>query len=930
MIVYAALTVLAIDGPMYVSRGAAGVPDNGDVIMPTLSRTLRTAILSTSALVAVSLIPGAALAQDASPATAKPGIASAAAPSDGEIVVLGTRRTDRTLTTSASPVDVISATELKTQPSSNVLDVIKNIVPSFFVGQNTISDASSFVRSPSLRGLPADEVLVQLNGKRFNRSALVQVYSGGDTGLSYGSQGSDISSIPSIAIKSLQILREGATAQYGSDAIAGVLNFGLRDNKTGFEAIARYGQYYDHGDGRSKQLSANLGLALGERGFVNLSGEYDDEGQTSRGATRPLALVFAAQNPALAPQLPNYPGPVQNWGSSPSHGYKAVINSAYEITDSSQVYFFGNAARSKTNESFNYRSPISGTAVDTTGVTRNLGANGALSRVFYLTPCPAGNATCPAGGFVSNGQTFSFKSVYPAGFTPRFIGTTEEMIGTVGYKGHTGGGFTYDVSATTSRNSLDLSMYNSVSPTFGPASQTAFKFGKLIQKETDANIDLSQPVEIGFASPLTVSAGAEYRHESYTATPGDLQSYGAGPFTASQPLFFNNGGGVYTPNGASGGSSPGASGYGGTDPAAAGTFSQNSYALYGDLETDIVSALSVGVAGRYEHYNTFGGAFVYKVNAIYKFSDAFSVRGTIGSGFHAPSPGQSHDQILTTNFIGGNQVQTGTYPTTSPIAQAFGAKALTPEKSQNYGIGFIARPVHNLTLTVDAYSIKVKNRIFITQNFTVKQSDIDKNPALLAVGVDGAVTYFTNGLDTVTKGIDLVATYRTALVEPGDLNVTLAYNYNTSKVTRAAPNVLSPNQILDISHLAPNHRATLSAAWTHGKFSVLARENFYGSWIDSNDYPVFNNDTPPRLIGQQFGSKFTSDIDFGYDLTKFLNLSVGGVNLFNIKPDRIAYSPANRLYQSTGSTADGQIYPRNGGPFGNNGGFWYVRARVAL
>ncbi len=879
---------------------------------------LRGGLLATAA--SAALIAGSGTAQAQAVTTAS------AATNAEDIIVLGTRRTDRTLTNSASPVDVISASELKTQPTANLLDALKNIVPSFFVGQNSISDASSFVRAPSLRGLPADEVLIQLNGKRFNRSALVQVYSGGDTGLSYGSQGSDISSIPAIAIKGLQILREGATAQYGSDAIAGVINYGLRDNKTGFEAIARYGQYYDHADGKSKQIAANLGLPLGDRGFVNLSGEYDDEGQTSRGATRPLALVFAAQNPSLVSQLPNYPGPVQIWGSSPSHGWKAVINSAYDVTDDSKLYFFGNAARSTANESFNYRSPISGTAVDVSGVVHNLGANGALSRVFYLTPCPTGNATCPAGGFVSNGNTFSLKSVYPAGFTPRFVGTTEELIGTVGYKGHTSGGFTYDLSATTSRNSLDLSMYNSLSPTFGPASQTSFKFGQLIQKETDANLDLTQPVDIGLASPLTISAGAEYRHENYTQTQGDLQSYGAGPFTASQPLYFNNGGGVYTPNGSSGGSSPGASGYGGTDPASAGSHSQNSYAVYGGLETDITAALSVGVAGRYEHYNTFGGSFVYKANALYKFSDAFSIRGTLGSGFHAPSPGQSNTQILTTNFIGGNQVQTGTYPTNSPIAQAFGAKPLTPEKSYNYGVGFIAKPVHNLTVTVDAYSIKVKNRIFITQNFTVKQTDIDKNPALLAVGLGGAITYFTNGLDTLTKGIDLVATYRTGLVEPDDLNVTLAYNYNTTSVTRAALNVLSPNQILDISHLAPNHRATLSAAWSHGRFSVNARENFYGEWTDSNDYPIF--DANNQLVGQKFGARFTSDLDVGYDVTKFLTLSVGAVNLFNTKPERIANSPANPIYQSTGSTADGQIYPRNGGPFGFNGGLWYVRAKV--
>jgi len=894
-------------------------------IMPNMFKAaMRGSLLTTAA--SAALIAGSGTAQAQAVTTAS------AATNAEDIIVLGTRRTDRTLTTSASPVDVISASELKTQPTANMLDSLKNIIPSFFVGQNTISDASSFVRAPSLRGLPADEILVQLDGKRYNRSALVQVYTGGDTGLSFGSQGSDISAIPSIAIKSLQVLREGATAQYGSDAIAGVLNYGLRDNKTGFEAIARYGQYYDHGDGASKQISANLGLALGDRGFVNLSGEYDDDGQTSRGATRPIALIFAAQNPTLASKLPNYPGPVQIWGSSPSHGYKAVINAAYEVTDSSKLYFFGNAAQSKANESFNYRSPISGSAVDVDGISHTLGANGALSRVFYLTPCPAGNATCPSTGFVSNGSTFSLKSIYPAGFTPRFLGTTEELYGAVGYKGKTEGGFSYDVSVNTSRNSLALSMTNSVSPTYGSASQTAFQFGKLIQKETDANIDLSQPVDIDLASPLTISAGAEYRHESYTQTKGDLQSYGAGPFVASQNLFFNNGDGSYTPAGSSGGSSPGASGYGGTDPLAAGTFTQSSYGIYGDLETDITSALSVGVAGRYEHYNTFGGAFVYKANAIYKFSDAFSIRGTVGTGFHAPSPGQSNDEILTTNFINGNQVQTGTYPTSSAIAQYYGASVLKPEKSQNFGVGFIAKPVSSVTLTVDAYSIKVTNRIGISKNFTVTALDIAKQPALLSVGVDGAVTYFTNGFDTVTQGIDLVATWRTALVDPGDLNITLAYNYNKSRVTKFDPTVISDAQRIDVSHLAPNHRATLSAAWSHGPFTVNARENFYGSWVDAVDYPgpittAFKAGDPYQ--SQQFKSKFTTDLDVGYDVTKYLTLSVGGSNLFNAKPTLIKHvEGVNNIYQSTRSLADGQVYPRSGGPFGINGGLWYVRARV--
>jgi len=233
----------------------------------------------------------------------------------------------------------------------------------------------------------------------------------------------------------------------------------LKDACKGLEVDARYGQYYDHGDGRSYQIAGNLGLALGSRGFVNFSAEYDNDGQTSRGATRPIALQFAAQNPGLANKLPNYPGPVQIWGSSPSDGYKLLLNSAYEVTDSSSLYLFVNYAHFHANESFNYRSPIAGTATDTNGAVHGLGANGAFRNTFYLTPCPGGTPTCPAGGFVKDANTFLFTSVYPAGFTPRFVGKTEELFGTAGYKGKTDGGFSYDLSGSLSRNSLDLSMY---------------------------------------------------------------------------------------------------------------------------------------------------------------------------------------------------------------------------------------------------------------------------------------------------------------------------------------------------------------------------------------------------------------------------------------------------------------------------------------
>jgi len=879
-------------------------------------RLLNAAIMASVAGAALVCAP-AAFAQAAPQA--------AAAPSDdaetAAIVVLGTRRTDRTVADSASPIDVISAADLNTQPTANLLDSVRNLVPSFFVGQNSISDASTFVRAPSLRGLPGDQLLVMLNGKRYNRSALVQVYNGGDTGLSFGSQGPDISAIPAIAIRSLEVLRDGATAQYGSDAIAGVLNYGLRENG-GIELVGRYGQFYDKGDGKSYQIAGNAGLKS-DRGFINISGEYNNDGRTSRGATRPIAARFAAENPSLASKLPFYPLPAQIWGNSPSEGWKAVVNAAYEVTDNSKIYVFGNFAHSKAEQSFNFRSSYQGSSSfefdDGTGAlkTGTIGGRSFFQVPYYKTTCPTGNATCPAGGYVKDGNVFNLSSIYPGGFTPIFIGKTDQAYGTLGYKGKTDGGFTYDISASLSRNSLDLSMTNSISPSFGAASQTSFEFGKLIQREFDANVDLTYALDAGLASPITFSGGAEFRRESYTATEGDFQSYGAGPYAIAHPLYTETAPGVFAQTGQSTAVYDlAASGYGGTAPKYAGTNSQKSYGFYVGAETDITKELTVGAAGRYEHYDSFGGALVGKFNAIYHVTEAFALRGTVGTGFHAPTPGQNNAQVLTTNFLAGQSVQVGTFPVTSAVAQYFGGKALKPEKSTNFGFGFVFQPNSALTLTVDAYQIKVRDRIFISKAFEVKPTDIAALAELASVGVGGNVQYFTNSLDIRTRGIDVVGNYRTDL-GGGNLNLTLAYNYNQNKVTKFDPATISLAQRTDAENLAPKHRLNLQANWTMGPLSIGAAGRYFGDWRAESDYP-----------GQLFGAKVTADMDVSYTFNDHYTLTLGGSNIFNTKPDRIKASTSNPIYTLTNSTGDGQFYPRNGGPFGFNGGFWYVRARV--
>ncbi len=890
------------------------------------------AFLSGSAAFAADVEPAPPQAAAAQDTSASSGTAASQDPDTApgnEVVVLGTRRTDRTLTNSPSPVDVISAADLAVQPAANMIDQLKNIVPSFYAGQNSISDASTFVRSPSLRGLSGDQVLVMINGKRYNRSALVQVYGGSDTGLGRGAQGPDISAIPSLAIGSLQVLREGATAQYGSDAIAGVLNYGLRQDQ-GIELVGRAGQFYA-GDGESYQIAGNAGLK-GDWGFINVTAEYVDESQTSRGRTRPSAANFAQNFPALASQLPNYPLPVQIWGNSPSHGFKSVYNSAINVTDNSKLYVFANYAESKGNQSFNYRASVSSTAVDSNGVVRNQGANGAFNNTFFLTPCPAGNATCPAGGFVRDANTFQFSKLYPAGFTPRFVGKTQEVYGVLGYKG-TAGAFSYDVSGTLARNKLSLSMYSSANFSFGPATQTSFDFGDLIQKETNFNGDFTYAADVGLAAPLTISAGGEYRKETYEQTAGDLQSYAAGPYAVAQRLYTQTAPGVYVASGTTAAQGVGASGYAGTSPQTAGKFSQTAYAAYVGLETDITSALTVGAAGRYEHYNTFGDAWVGKVNALYKFADAFSVRGSFGTGFHAPSPGQSNVSIVTTSFNNGVAFQSGTYPTNTAVAQYYGATDLTPEKSTNYGLGFILEPVRGLTFTVDGYQINLRNRIGLTSPFIVTAADLAAQPALLPVGVDGQVQYFTNGFKTRTRGIDVVSTWRTSLSE-AQMNFSLAYNYNNTKVTDYNARIIGLAQLIDAENLAPKHRVVWNGNWTLGNLSFNVRENYYSSWTSAQDYGVTvtkaaTATTPAEgFANQRFGSKFTTDLELSYVFAEHFTLSVGAQNFTDEKPDRLKPTSTVQIYPLTGSTSDGQVYARNGGPFGFNGGFYYTRLRV--
>lgn len=835
-----------------------------------------------------------------------------------EVIVTGTRRTDRTVAESSAPIDVLSGAELSNPASGNMLDTLSSIVPSFVVGQNSIADASSFVRAPSLRGLPGDQMLVMLNGKRFNRSALVQVFQGGETALSFGSQGPDLASIPSIAIASLEILRDGAVAQYGSDAIAGVLNYHFRENDSGVELGARYGAYYPgdyDSDGEDWQVGANWGLPLGGSGFINLSAEIAANGQTVRNPTRPSALEFAVAFPNLAEGLPHYPGPVQEWGTGPSESFKSVINAGVDLGDDKEIYFLANYAQIDMNESFNYRlpinfiGPITGTAYGQNPVFTD----------FYLTPCTASGASnCPLGGFVFDGNVFNYRDdFYPSGYTPRFYGKTQEIFGVVGLKGTTSGGMTWDVSGTLAQNYLDMSLRKSINASLGPDSPTNFYIGKFQQTESNLNFDVTYPWAVGgFASPVTVAAGLEWRRENYEQILGDPASYTAGIYT-SQPLYDCDATSC-TPHNPDINGRPetlshnaGSNGFAGISTSV--DASQRSYAAYVDLEADVVEGVTLGVAARFEDYSSFGSTTVGKVQARWAINDVIAVRATASTGFHAPSPGQSNVETLSTTFIPGTttQVQIGTYRVPSAIAQFYGATTLEPEESTNLSAGIVLTPMDNLSITLDAYRIEVDDRIGISQQFTVTQADIDALPELQIVGPGGTVQYFTNGFDTKTEGVDLVTTWDTGL-GAGRLLTTLAYNYNKSTVPSFDPLVITPARIVDIEHYRPNDRVNLGLNFDWDRIDALLRVNYYGSFRNEQDYP-----------DQLFSSKTTVDAEFSYQVTDQISASIGGRNIFDVFPDTI-----NGLNPLTGGLGDGERYPRTGGPFGYNGAFFYMRVGV--
>jgi iron complex outermembrane recepter protein len=866
-------------------------------------RVSRAAIAAALAAVPTWAAP-AAFAQALPEAESAVGTGS----SQDQIIVTGTRRLDRTVTESAVPVDVFTSDDLATQPSPNLQTIIRNLVPSFNQQRNAGADGAAFVRPPTLRGLPPDQILVLINGKRMHRSALVQV--AGDD-LSSGSQGPDLSQIPSVALARVEVLRDGAAAQYGSDAIAGVINLGLREDDDGLELNARYGQSYE-GDAEDIQLSANAGFKLGE-GFFNISGEFIDQGLFNRALDRPDSAALRAAGIDV-------PSPPTRYGQPDYTAYRFVINSAIPVDDATELYFFGNYGRADSEVDFNYRRPI---AVTVPGVVAFPGQPQAANQTFgksvgtiYLTPIAGLQTATGAPVYSSTGATFEASEYFPDGFVPLFMSTNSDLYGTIGYRGETSFGMRFDFSAATGHNRIRYHMNETLNPSLGPQSPTEFYLGSLEQRETNLNFDASYPLEVGFASPLNIAAGIEFRRETYIVGQGDEASWAIGPYATQT---------VQRPDGTrfQATAAVGANGFPGYGPASVTDSSRNSYSAYIDLETDIVEAFTLGVAGRFDHFSDFGSTVNGKVSARYAFSDAIAIRGNVSTGFRAPTPGQSATSNVQTGFPNGSTVPVATATVTpnSVTGLYFGSQPLSPEESVSFSGGVVITPDNGMNLTVDYYNIEVTDRIAITSPFTVTAA---QQQELFNLGVAnafdlGQVNYFTNGFATRTQGVDAVFTYRMPLAS-GSLNTSLAVNYNSSEVTeRTRPEAITLQRALNIAGLTPEFRGVFATTYDADAWYVTGRVNYHG------EITSYNSTVAEGPTVQTFGDEFSFDLEVGTTIAERFRLAAGVENLFDEYPDR----EIRNIYPQTGAQGSGRIY-NDASPIGYLGGFWYVRVGAAF
>jgi len=775
-----------------------------------------------------------------------------------DVFVTGTRAAARTAMKSPTPIDGFDDLTLRRQGNGDLTETLKNLVPSFNATPLT-GDGAAFVRPTSMRGLPPDNILVMTNSKRRHRSALISHFG---AAMNVGAQAVDVGMIPSIAIKKLEVLRDGAAAQYGSDAIAGVMNFILKDNSSGYQVHVTGGQWMEAPNGRGGEtdvtIAANVGLPLTENGFVNLSFEYADRPELSRGNQHASAADgYKGWDANDAGQDVDEWQTAMNWGRPIGSGFKSVWNAGLKISDNVSAYSFGNYADTFGEYSFFLRAP---------------GKSGALTAVPL-------NPADPSEG------NFSWGDTYPLGFTPRLEGHGNDFSSVVGIKGDDLFGLGYDFSASYGKNHIRYYLKNTLNLSWGPYSPHNFDIGDLEQAETNLNADFTYAM----GDAINLAFGAEWREESYTMFAGQKESWMPGPWAnvalLNDPEIPGDST-VYTAPGLA------ANGMPGTSPAAAGVFDRQNTAFYADVEYAMGDALLLQIAVRSEDFSDFGATSNYKFAGRYSLGDLATLRGGISTGFRAPTPGQSNYTGIVTSFDGptGMQVQEGTVRPTDALAIALGGAPLVPEEATNTSFGFTTSPIDNLSLTFDLYTINIVNKIIKSRSLAV-----ENNPEFKKLA------FYTNALDTETSGYDLVLTYRM-----GNTNLGLAMNHNETEVVEQrqinGEDPISAGLIDNIENNLPKDRITATVTQDFGDaLSLMVRLNNYSETIDE------------RSAQDVIKAITFIDVELSYAVSNNLNVVFGANNVTNAYPNEIDTR-----------ASQGMPYPRRS-PLGYHGGMTYLR-----
>jgi len=818
----------------------------------------------------------------------------------GEVVVVGSRSTQaRTSTETVAPVDVIQSRDLAATGQIDLTQQLNFVAPSFNSSRQSLSDGTDHIDPATLRGLGPDQVLVLLNGKRRHNQALINI--NGTVGR--GSVGTDLNAIPATAIERIEVLRDGASSQYGSDAIAGVINLRLKE-RPGTTVSAQLGQQYA-GDGEVAQVGINHGFKLGNEGFLSLTGEFRHRGATNRAG--------------------DYTGPVYvNWnvGRNASETDAAYVARRQGLYQQDQSLIAQNGFSLKNN------LQVGNSQVDNAGFFLNARVPLSKAASFYASGGLNYRRGKAAGFYRYPYQTTQvIAELFPNGFRPNIESSINDQSLLVGVNGEANG-WRWDISNVFGGNSFRFDVTNSNNASLAylgtQNNPTSFYAGTLsfYQNTADASIAKDFGSQLGLRS-FNVAAGLNYRHDIYRIQPGEAASY----------LNFSP----------TSGRQAGSQVFPGYQPANAVNASRNVFGGYIDVESDVTDKLLVNVAARYEDYSDFGGNLAGKLAVRYKFAEAFSIRGSISNGFRAPSLHQRYFSAISTVFVSDRETgtlvprQTGTFRNDSPIAQAFGVPSLTAERSNSFSGGITSRPTSWMSITVDGYWIDIRNRIIYTNQFTRGTSGAGLVIAnvLDAAGQQevNAAQFFTNAINTSTRGIDAVIA-TTPRIGRGNLDITLAANFNQ---TRVGSDIRRPSRLPSDATLGnvlfnrqdsarltlaqPKSKISLTANYRLSKYGVVLRFTRFGE--------VASYDPNTSLLDEVFRPKVVTDFNVSYRLSSHVNLTLGANNLFDVYPDK----QRNNLYATPerygsavrDNTSFGRfVYGRSATQFGFNGGYYFL------